>query len=593
MTEHAFRWRGWREHLLRAELRPRGFASVSLAGALVAITVLPLLGPQLMQRFVDGATGGRPVSVLVMLAAAYLAVALAAQGARLFAAWLAARTAWDVSNGLRERLVTHALGLDLAFHVGRTPGELIERVDGDVTAVSEFIVAFLLDLVASVLLLAGTLVLVTSEDLRLGLILAVYVGVVALILVRLKRQAVPSLTAYRESVAQLFGQLEERLAGAEDIRANGAGAHVLRRFDESSAGVYRANRRAAVAQARLLLAVYVGSALGTAVLLGLGLVLHRQGALSVGGALALFQYTRLVRDPLERMTDQLQQLQEAQAGAERLIELLEERSVLPSPPEGGVSLPPGPLAVGLDEVSFAYGDDGEEVLRQISLTVARGRSLGLVGRTGSGKTTVARLLLRLSDPTEGAVRLGGVDLRRAAPDDLRRRVAVVTQDVQLFAASVRDNLTLFRSDDGDDGDPSRRDDDRLTGVLTDLGLGPWLRSLPDGLDTELGPGGTGLSAGEAQLLAFARAFLAEPDLIILDEASSRLDPATEALVERAVDRLLSGRTAVLIAHRLSSLDRVDEVAVLDGGRIVESGARAALVADGRSRFARLLTTGRT
>ena len=499
-------------------------------------------------------------------------------------------------NRLRERLAAHALGLDLAFHVGRTPGELIERVDGDVVAVSGFIVSFLLDLVASALLLAGTFLVVTSEDLRLGLTLAAYVGVVALILVRLKRQAVPSLTAYRESVAQLFGQLEERLAGAEDIRANGAGPHVVRRFDESSAGVYRANRRAAVAQARLLLAVYVGSALGTAVLLALGLVLHRYGALSVGGALALFQYTRLVRDPLERMTDQLQQLQEAQAGAGRLMELLDERSVLPSPPEGGMSLPPGPLPVQLDEVSFSYADDREEVLRQVSLTVAPGRSLGLVGRTGSGKTTVARLLLRLCDPTEGAVRLGGVDLRQAAPDELRQRVAVVTQDVQLFAASVRDNLTLFRSHHGhddDDGERRRSDDDRLTGVLTDLGLGPWLRSLPHGLDTELGPGGTGLSAGEAQLLAFARAFLAQPDLIILDEASSRLDPATEALVERAVNRLLSGRTAVLIAHRLSSLDRVDEVAVLEGGRIVETGARASLAADDRSRFARLLTTGRT
>jgi ATP-binding cassette, subfamily B, bacterial len=588
MDDHASPSRG---RLLRAELRPRGIALVGLAGALVAVTALPLLGPQLMRRFVDGAAGGRPLSALVVLAVAYLVVALAGQGARLFAAWLAARTAWDVSNRLRERLATHALSLDLAFHVGRTPGELIERVDGDVEAVSEFIVAFLLDIVASALLLAGTLVLVTSEDVRLGLALGAYVGVVALILVRLKRQAVPALTAYRESVAQLFGQLEERLAGAEDIRANGAGAHVLRRFDESSAGVYRANLRANGAQARLFGAVYLGSALGTAVLLGLGLVLHRRGALSIGGAVALFQYTQLVREPLEAMTDQLQQLQEAQAGAGRLTELLEERSVLPSPPGGGVSLPPGPLSLELDDVSFAYADDGEEVLRQVSLAVAAGRSLGLVGRTGSGKTTLARLLLRLSDPTEGAVRLGGVDLRQVAPAELRRRVAVVTQDVQLFAASVRDNLTLFRSDDG--GDLAWSDDDRLTGVLTDLGLGPWLRSLPDGLDTELGPGGTGLSAGEAQLLAFARAFLGDAGLVILDEASSRLDPATEALVERAVGRLLSGRTAVLIAHRLSSLDRVDEVAVLHGGRIVERGARADLARDAGSRFARLLATGRT
>jgi ABC-type multidrug transport system fused ATPase/permease subunit len=247
------------------------------------------------------------------------------------------------------------------------------------------------------------------------------------------------------------------------------------------------------------------------------------------------------------------------------------------------------LPVEVQDVSFAYADDGEEVLRRVSVTIEAGRSLGLVGRTGSGKTTLARLLLRLCDPTGGAVRVGGVDLRHVAPAELRRRVAVVTQDVQLFAASVRDNLTLFRGDEI----AGPRADDRLAGVLTDLGLGPWLRSLPEGLDTELGPGGTGLSAGEAQLLAFARAFLADPDLVILDEASSRLDPATEALVEHAVDRLLSGRTAVLIAHRLSSLDRVDQIAVLHEGRIVECGPRADLAADPESRFARLLAAGRT
>jgi ABC-type multidrug transport system fused ATPase/permease subunit len=234
-------------------------------------------------------------------------------------------------------------------------------------------------------------------------------------------------------------------------------------------------------------------------------------------------------------------------------------------------------------VTFAYGDD-DDVLHDVDLHVPAGHSLGLVGRTGSGKTTIGRLVLRLHDPTEGAVLVGSVDLRGVALADLRTRIAVVTQEVQLFAASVRENVTLFRG--------GHATDDAIADVLGDLGLGPWLASLPDGLDTELGPGGAGLSAGEAQLLAFARAFVADPSVVVLDEASSRLDPATETLLELAIDRLLAGRTAIVIAHRLASLDRMDDIAVVDDGRIVEHGARDELALDPTSRFAHLLEAAR-
>jgi ABC-type multidrug transport system fused ATPase/permease subunit len=226
------------------------------------------------------------------------------------------------------------------------------------------------------------------------------------------------------------------------------------------------------------------------------------------------------------------------------------------------------------------------VLSGVDLHLPAGQTLGLVGRTGSGKTTIARLVLRLYDPTEGVLRVGGVDLRRTDRSERRRRIGAVTQDVQLFAASVRDNLTLFR--------PELAGDDRLRAVLAEVGLGGWLAGLPDGLDTPLGGQGTGagagagVSAGEAQLLAFARAFLTDPGLVVLDEASSRLDPATEQRIEAAIDRLLTNRTAVLIAHRLSSLSRVDQIAVVADGRVVEYGPRAELATDPDSRFARLL-----
>jgi ATP-binding cassette subfamily B protein len=210
--------------------------------------------------------------------------------------------------------------------------------------------------------------------------------------------------------------------------------------------------------------------------------------------------------------------------------------------------------------------------------------LGLLGRTGSGKTTISRLLFRLYDPQGGSVRLGGMDLRRAEPEDLAARVGMVTQSVQLFRGTLRQNLTLF-----DD----TVDDQRLVAALHDVGMGAWYDGLPGGLDWEMASDGGGLSAGQAQLLTFARVFLRDPGLIILDEASSRLDPATAAQIEGAVDRLLARRTAVVIAHRLGTVQRADDILILEDGRVEEWGARRALAADPGSRFAQLLQTGLT
>jgi ATP-binding cassette subfamily B protein len=271
--------------------------------------------------------------------------------------------------------------------------------------------------------------------------------------------------------------------------------------------------------------------------------------------------------------------------------------------DGSVATQPrGPLAVEIDRVTFHY-QDGESkdegrrtkdespstspvvrpwldsVLDDVSFSIAPGAVLGLLGRTGSGKSTIARLLYRFYDPTGGVIRLGGVDLRLG---HLRERVALVTQDVQLFHGTVRDNLTLF---------DATVEDAAIRRVLDELGLAAWFAALPKGLETPLGPGGHGLSAGEAQLLAFTRAFLGDPSVVILHEASSRLDPATEHLIERAVDRLLRGRTGIIIAHRLATVRRADDIVILEDGRVREYGPRAALEADPSSRFAALLRTG--
>ena len=238
-------------------------------------------------------------------------------------------------------------------------------------------------------------------------------------------------------------------------------------------------------------------------------------------------------------------------------------------------------SVEFENVSFGYGDE-EMVLRDINFRLEPGRILGLLGRTGSGKTTITRLLFRLYDPASGTIRLAEHDIRDSTLEGLRGSIGMVTQDVQLFGASMRDNLTLF-----DTSIP----DERILTVLRDLGLGNWYNTLPEGLDTQLGAGGGGLSAGEAQLLAFARVFLKDPGLVILDEASSRLDPATEQLIERAVDKLLQGRTGIIIAHRLHTVGRADDILILDEGRIIENGNRAQLAQDDSSRFAHLLRAG--
>ncbi|WP_226899356.1 ABC transporter ATP-binding protein [Nonomuraea phyllanthi] len=554
-------------------LRPGPRPAAALVAAIAAATALPLAAPQITRRFVDDAVAGASTRHLTLIALAYLALAVAGQAARMVTAWLASRLAWDGTNRLRERLARHALGLDLAFHGRHTPGEMIERVDGDVVAVADFVVAFLMDVVASVLLLAGVLVIVFGVDWRIGAALLAYCLLIGFGMARAQRLAVPSAARSRAASARLFGLLEERLAGAEDLRANGAGEHTVRRFHQVNARLYRAEVNDARVGTTLLAGTSVAFAAGTAIMLALAAWTLTSGTLTIGTAVLIFQYTLMVRTPFERLIDQIRQYQAALAGLARIGGLLAERRTLT---DGTRPLPgTGPLGLSLDGVGFAYPDDDEQVLSGITLTLAPGETLGLVGRTGSGKTTLARLVLRLYDPTEGVVRAGGLDLRQADPASLRRRIGVVTQDVQLFGASLRDNLTLFRPPP---------DNEVLEEVLRDVGLGDWLAGLPDGLDTRL----AGVSAGEAQLIAFARAFLADPGLVVLDEASSRLDPATERRIEHSIDRLLRNRTGVIIAHRLSSLSRVDKIAVLDQGKIIEYGRRADLAADPGSRFGRLL-----
>ena len=315
--------------------------------------------------------------------------------------------------------------------------------------------------------------------------------------------------------------------------------------------------------------------LGYVGVIGAAVGLYASGAITVGTALLLYQYMSMVEEPIDQLTQQLQDVQKAGASLLRVGEMLSLSSELPS---GTRLLGAGALPLDFEDVSFAYeGDDEARVLSHLSFSLGAGRTLGLLGRTGSGKSTLIRLISRLYDPASGTVRLGGVATTEAELNSLRSRVAVVTQDVQLFQASVRDNLTFF-----DAGIV----DERVREALAEVGLLAWAESLPEGIHSSL-PAGS-LSAGEAQLLAFARVLLQDPGLIILDEPSSRLDPATEARLSAAMTRLLAGRSAVVIAHRLGTVARADDILVLGGGQVLEFGRREVLAGQPGSHYARLL-----
>ena len=569
--------------LLIDYLRPQKVRVALLAVLLLIVIALQLLNPQLIARFLDGAVAGASIGELLPFAIWFMIIAVTQQGLSVLATYLAEDVGWTATNQMRRDLAEHVMDLDMTFHKQHTPGELIERIDGDVTALSNFFSAFVIKVLANFVLIIGILLLLWRENVWVGLGLTVFSVVAMAAMLLTQAKAVPWWTAARAQRASFFGFLGEQLGGTEDTKSNGGVGYMMYRFTNTIRAWRPTEVRGRFGFSMLWGASIASYVVGTALVFWLGSVLFGRGDLTIGSVYLVFHYTEMTRHPMEQIRAQMEDFQKAGAGIARVEELFDRSSSLPK--AGSSLVPSGPLSVEFEGVTFAYDDgDGhaDRVLHNITCAIGAGRVVGVLGRSGSGKTTLARLLTRLYDPQEGVVRLGGIAAPEADVEDLRRHVGMVTQDVQLFRASVRDNLTFF--------DPSVSDE-HLRAVIEELELTPWLDSLSEGLDTELGAGGGGLSAGQAQLLAFTRIFLKNPGLVILDEASSRLDPATEAMIERAVGKLLTNRTGFIIAHRLDTVTRADDILIIEDGHIIEYGPRAELVKDPDSHFSQLLATG--
>jgi ABC-type multidrug transport system fused ATPase/permease subunit len=569
--------------LLVEYLKPQSGQLVILSLLLVGSIVTRLINPQIVGHFIDMAKAGSQQQMLLNAAVLFMGIAVVEQILVVATAFFSESVGWAAANRLREDLALHCLKLDLSFHKTRTPGEMIERIDGDVNELTTFFSQFVLILVGHSLLLLGILALLWRVDWRIGLSVTLVVASGLFAVNHLRQVLVPYWQVVQQANADLFGFLEERFNGLEEIRANNATEYVMW-------GLYRLLRRVFEQEYRtrrlfvitiMAAPIVFGLAYGAAFLWGKwGL---SSSGLSVGMVYTTVYYLELLLAPFWEITGQIQSLQRIGASINRIEELKFTESRIRD--GQGISMPTEPFSVTFEDVSFYYHESAEGfVLEDINFHLESGKVLGLIGRTGSGKTTLTRLLFRFHDVRQGMIRLGddngcSVDIRQMKLSQLRQRIGLVTQNVHLFQASVRDNVTLF--------DPTIPDA-RILSVIEELMLGDWLVSLPNRLNTVLAPGGGNLSAGQAQLLAFVRVFLQNPGLVILDEASSRLDYATERLIEKAVSKLFENRTGILIAHRLETLKRVDEIMVLENGRIYEYGSRDQLMDNVTSRYHQLL-----
>ena len=542
---------------------------VTLLLALVA-TVGRIVVPVAVQQTLDRGLrphGGPDIAFIrtavLVCAAAVIVTAVAAyrMNVRLY------RTSESGLAALRVRAFRHVHDLSMLTQSGERRGSLVSRVTTDVDQISQFMQygGLMIIIAGGQLVVASVLMAVYSWPLAL-LVWAVFVPLACALRV-FQRWLSKAYGTVRERVGDMLSAVSESVIGAPVIRAYGAEERTARRVDESVDAYRDAQTRAQRLVALTFPSTELAAAIATAAVLVAGTLLGVGGHLTAGRLVAFLFLVTLFVSPMQVATEVLNDAQNAIAGWRRVLGVIDTTPDVADPGAAGRELPRGAIEVCFDEVSFAY-PGGPTVLHGVSAEIAPRSRVAVVGETGSGKTTFAKLLNRLMDPTSGRVLIDGVPLTGIRFSSLRERIVMVPQDGFLFDATLADNIRFGR--------PAATDED-LVLALTELGLADWLEGLPEGLRTPVGQRGESLSAGERQLVALARAYLADPDLLVLDEATSAVDPATEVRLQRALEGITRGRTAISIAHRLSTAKAADEVLVFDEGRIVQRGPHAALV----------------
>ena len=547
----------------------RAGLAITVVMALTA-AVGRLIVPILVQLVLDNGVlsdDGYDGAYVWTVSLAALAVVLLVAAASRVALIRLVDMAETVLMNLRVRVFEHIHHLSLADHTESRRGVLVARVTSDVETLARFTQWGLISWIIDTAIIVGTIAVMLWYSWPLTLlVLVIHVPLVPF-LRWVQRSQFVSYGKVRSRVAETLGHVSEAVTGAQVIRAYGYGEPVRERLDDAIERQFAQQQRSQVWFACMLPVVDVVSSISLAVAVGIGVWYRDDLGLEVGELVAFLFLVNLLLQPIAQLGEVLDQTQTALAGWWKVLRVLDVPVEVAEPSEG-VAPAAGPLEVELDGIGFSYRT-GPPVLRDVSFTIPAESVVAVVGETGSGKTTCARLLTRLADPTEGVVRIGGVDLREVDPDARRAAIRMVPQDGFLFDVSIRDNIAYGREG------TTAAEVERAIDVL---GLRDWIETLPDGLDTVVGERGGRLSVGERQLVALARAQVADPGLLVLDEATSAVDPETEEALAAALDRLAGGRTMISIAHRLSTAERADLVIVFDKGRVAQMGPHEDLVA---------------
>jgi ATP-binding cassette subfamily B protein len=550
-------------------LRPQRARIVVATFVLMAQAAALLAGPLLVRHGIDAglpsAKHGGDAGALDLAVVIYLVLALAGLALGRFAIVLVARIGEGFLKELRNRLFGHMMSLSLDYFETEKTGKIVARMTSDIDAMQELVSQGLVLFVQNVFVFVGAVVIVLVISWQLAVGILVIVPPVYFGSRWFRRVSNKAYLEVRDRISTNLSTLQEGLEGVRVVQAFGREDAFTRKFNRTNEDQYHANMHTTRISARYFPVIEYAGVAGTAVIIGYGGWLTTRGIVTVGTVAAFVLWLNNLFEPINQLSQLYNTVQSSAAALAKIFGVLDTRPTVRQR-QGAIDLPRSG-AVDVERVTFAYGPN-EPVLHDVSLRIADGERLALVGPTGAGKSTLAKLIARFYDPAEGSVRVGGVDLRDAEFVSLRRRIIVVPQEGFLFAGPLRDNVRVGR--------PEATDAD-VEEALRVLGLLERFAAFPEGLETEVRERGSRLSAGERQLVSLARAALADPSVLILDEATSNLDPGTERDVERALEQLMHGRTVVVVAHRLSTAARADRIGVVFDGRLAELGTHDELV----------------